>query len=360
MNNVKLKRLTTLLLSTTVLVSPISYADKGQTASSSPSFAADFHPGLNFGGFGGGKCQATKTPVIFIHGAATTSSNWLVKPTGPNLAPNATSVYQTFKDNGYNDCELFAVTYTSHEEQVYPEKNQQQVEKYNLLYDFIRRVRQYSNKSQVDIVAYSQGVSLALATFEYKSAWGYVRRFVNIAGPMRGLPACKGVGPADDKFPICHAQSLENAFVFGLFPSEDSWNGYNEWTSDSGQKSLRAMPKHEPQVQFYTIDAGNQDATLCPSVDKHDCALNATFTNSKNVLAQLNIGEGSKATQSAITQNKEGSQSLGGDKDGVGHYRVMTNAGSIVLNMLTSECQGADCAKGYHGSVVDQTKISTP
>ena len=31
-------------------------------------YAGGFNPGVGYGGFGGGTCTATKTPVVFIHG----------------------------------------------------------------------------------------------------------------------------------------------------------------------------------------------------------------------------------------------------------------------------------------------------
>lgn len=31
-------------------------------------YGGTFNPGIGYGGFGGGSCTATKTPVIFVHG----------------------------------------------------------------------------------------------------------------------------------------------------------------------------------------------------------------------------------------------------------------------------------------------------
>ena len=73
----------------------------------SNQFAGGFSPAnAPDGGFGGGNCVATRTPVIFVHGNRV-NATFFAKPT-TNGTP---SVYDTLKAAGYNDCELFGITY---------------------------------------------------------------------------------------------------------------------------------------------------------------------------------------------------------------------------------------------------------
>src|SRR3954465_14053033 len=39
-------------------------------------YAGTFDPKVGYGGFGGGACRATKTPVVFIHGNGDRAINW--------------------------------------------------------------------------------------------------------------------------------------------------------------------------------------------------------------------------------------------------------------------------------------------
>ena len=74
-------------------------------------FDGGFDPQTGFGGFGGGTCRASRTPVIFIHGNGDRAVNW-DSPAKHNKTLSR-SVYQEFKARGYNDCELFGITYLS-------------------------------------------------------------------------------------------------------------------------------------------------------------------------------------------------------------------------------------------------------
>lgn len=70
-------------------------------------FAGGFNPSnAPDGGFGGGTCAASRTPVIFVHGNSV-NATFFAKPT-TNGAP---TVYATLKAAGYNDCELFGITW---------------------------------------------------------------------------------------------------------------------------------------------------------------------------------------------------------------------------------------------------------
>src|SRR3954466_4181756 len=78
-------------------------------------FDGGFDPKVGHGGFGGGACRATKTPVVFIHGNGDRAINWAspVVGTVQGHVPPTRSVYDEFKHQGYNDCELFGITYLS-------------------------------------------------------------------------------------------------------------------------------------------------------------------------------------------------------------------------------------------------------
>src|SRR5450759_867755 len=90
---------------------------KGVCGGEANQYAGGFNPGTGFGCFGGGKCKATKTPVIFIHGNGDNATSWDAPPgdvAGFETPPR--SAYAEMKVRGYNDCELFGVTYLSDDE----------------------------------------------------------------------------------------------------------------------------------------------------------------------------------------------------------------------------------------------------
>jgi hypothetical protein len=68
------------------------------------------------------------------------------------------SVYDEFKARGYNDCELFGVTYLSPDERKSPQSNYHRPETYRIILAFINAVKANTGQSQVDIVAHSLGV----------------------------------------------------------------------------------------------------------------------------------------------------------------------------------------------------------
>jgi hypothetical protein len=96
-----------------------SRSRKGSNPASDVQYAGTFDPKVGYGGFGGGACRATKTPVVFIHGNGDRAINWAspVVGTVEGYVPPKRSVYDEFKRRGYNDCELFGVTYLSRDEQ---------------------------------------------------------------------------------------------------------------------------------------------------------------------------------------------------------------------------------------------------
>jgi hypothetical protein len=56
------------------------------------------------------------------------------------------------------------------------------------------------------------------------------------------------------------------------------------------------------------------------------------------VIAQLDVGQGEPTV-------------VIGDDDstGVGHFRARSNAGPLLVNMLTTSCAGASCCTSYAG-----------
>jgi pimeloyl-ACP methyl ester carboxylesterase len=317
-------------------------------------YAGGFSPGVGYGGFGGGACSATKTPVIFVHGNADRAISWDA-PTGqvPGYTQAPRSVYDEFKARGYNDCELFGVTWLSATEQADSEaaRNYHQSSKYQLLKTFIDKVKAYTGKTQVDIVSHSMGVSLSLATIRYYGIQGSVRKFVGIAGGLRGLNSCYYTGYANASAPTCGSQNVYDANIFGFFPEGLYWGTYvnNDWTGTGNNLSLRDQPYYNTGISYYTLRAGQRDQVLCSTTTGWDtCGDSARFNSYTNVKSQLNVGAGSYATQYDWDWNDGYPTNLaGGDKDGVGHFRAKNNTGVILYNMLSGTCTGTGCASGY-------------
>lgn len=322
-----------------------------------------FNPRVGFGGFGGGNCRAVRTPVIFIHGNGDRATNWDSPVAAPAGGKNALtrSVYQEFKARGYNDCELFGITYLSAQEQSSPQTNYHKPEKYDILIRFIEAVKNHTGKEQVDIVAHSLGVSMSIAALTYqdnlhqgKNGWKSIRRFVNIAGGLSGLPSCLDAGFSNPYISTCGSQNVFNKYIFGFYPDSRSPAGFNNWTGALGELSLRRAPLYHPSVYFYTIHAGLHDQIHCSTARKHKgCDHGALFDRSANVRAQLNIGAGTKARKMNIDfTNWRPTSASGGDADGVGHFKARNNAGQIIYKMLNSDCKGIACRDSYTGGPV--------
>ena len=292
-----------------------------------------------FGGFGGGDCKATRIPVVFIHGNADRAISWDADIVGPvEQYPRVQrSVYDELKARGYNDCELFGITYLSAEQRKAPESNYHRPETYRAILAFINAVKANTGQPRVDIVAHSLGVSMTLAALTWsderskqKKAWNGVRRFVNIAGGLHGLDACRQVGFANPMVPTCGSQNLGDRYVFGFYPDAGIGLGRNAWTAAGGPSSLRHMPAAHPTVDFYTIHAGEHDQIHCTASSAKSCAKGALFSPGPNVRAQLDVGAGS-----------------GGDAGGIGHFKARNHSGAIIYQMLNSECRGLDCKGSY-------------
>jgi pimeloyl-ACP methyl ester carboxylesterase len=320
-------------------------------------YAGNFDPKVGRGGFGGGQCTATRTPIVFIHGNADGAISWDSPIDGAvaGYTPPARSVYDEFRERGYNDCEMFGVTYLDKTEQDNPASNYHRPGKYMVVVEFINAVKAYTGKDKVDLVTHSLGASMSLAALTYHNAWGSVRRFVNIAGGIRGLNSCLAVGPFSAT-PTCNAESPSNPNEFGFYPA--SFFGWNSWTGSLDKHSMRLAPKNHPEILFYTLHAGQNDEIHCSSAQGwDDCARGALFERAPNVRAQLNLGAGSIAAQLDWNYS-DGSpwNQRGGDTDGIGHYKVRNNAGQVLFTMLTTDCTGLACKGDYAGGPVDAEK----
>lgn len=316
-------------------------------------FSANFSPATGYGGFGGGDCSASKTPVIFVHGNGDSAISLAMPPakvTGYPLAAN--SVYAELKAQGYRDCELFGITYLTETERAAPQNNYHSASKYAILQSFIERVKSYTGKTQVDIVAHSMGVSMALASLHYHNSWASVRRFINLAGGLRGLASCYQTGYANALAPTCGSQNLFDSSSFGFFPEGwyyGSWVA-NNWTGTGTTNSMRDMPGRHSAVQFYTLAAGFKDQVACSTSSfTATCDLGAKFSSAANVKAQLNLGAGNNAAQVDWNWADGIPYNLGGGdtSNGVGHFRVKNNSGAVIARMLLGNCSGLDCAATY-------------
>ncbi len=286
------------------------------TDAGGPKLGGGFAPDAGFGGFGGGDCIASRTPIVFIHGNSDDASVWS-KPAS-NGAP---SVLATFAAAGYRPCELFGVTWLSASEQAAPLMNFHDTARAEIVRTFLNEVRAYTQHAQVDVVAHSMGVTVALHALEGANQPAGLRRFVAIAGGLQGLSACLSIGPANPLSPTCGAQSLLDSNTFGFYPSANA-------RMEAG--GFRARPG-SINASFYSIRAGASDEILCPSCGS------ALFSAASNVIAQLDVGQGSP--------------SVSGDDDstGVGHFRARSDSGVLLKNFLTTNCAGAACCVGTSG-----------
>jgi hypothetical protein len=293
---------------------------------------------------------------VFIHGNGDNATSWDAPPgavTDYDTAPH--SVYAELKARGYNDCELFGITYLTETERELENvgKNYHRLSKYYILKKFINAVKAYTGKSKVDIVAHSLGVTQALATIHYYQLGSSVRRFINIAGGLKGLYTCYLTGFDNPLTPTCNAQSLTNSNTFGFFP--EGFYGViwvtNNWTGSGTSKSLRQAPKYLTTTRFYTISASNNDEIICStSAFWFDCNQLSKFDAAPNVRAQINVGAGEYASEVDLDWSDYSPFNLmGGDSsNGVGHFRSKDNTGSIIQRMLLTDCTGMDCASDYN------------
>jgi pimeloyl-ACP methyl ester carboxylesterase len=306
-------------------------------------FAGGFAPAnAPWGGFGGGSCTAVRTPVVFVHGNGDEARNWDYPP-----STGVASVYDAFRAAGYNDCELFGVNWLSSSARSNPQLNYHTASKAALVRDFVNAVKSYTGKTQVDVVAHSMGVSVALHALDYGSQWGSVRRFLSISGGLRGLASCGWVGYANPAATTCGSQNVFDSQVFGFFPHLLG----GAWNPRLGEGGFRDRPSGK-SARFYGLRAGYHDQVLCSTLSSYvGCDQSAVFDAYSNVRAQLHVGDGSTAAQLDYDfSDWTPYNAAGGDLDGVGHFRAKNNTGRVQVNMLTSECTGTGCCSGYAGS----------
>ena len=305
-------------------VSEIASGDDDEAAtSSSAKFAGGFTPShAPYGGFGGAsRCTASRTPVVFLHGNGEGTADWF-RP----ASDGGPSVPARFAAAGYRGCELFGVTWLSSAARAQRTMNTHDAGKADLVAGFVADVLRYTGAARVDLVGHSMGVTVGLHAADRGQLWGRLRRFVSIAGGLRGLDSCLPWGTANPLLPACWAQAVYDPDLFGFYPA------FNPRLEAGG---FRARPAQHPNVQFASIRAGASDEILCPSCGS------ALFDAAPNLVAQLDVGVGRPA---------EGDHD---DTSGVGHLRARRDTGVIQVNLLTTSCAGAACCAGYTGRCGD-------
>lgn len=302
-------------------------------------FAGGFQPSnAPWGGFGGGSCSASRAPVVFLHGNGDEARNWDF-PTSTGVA----SVYDQFRASGYNDCELFGINWLSPAERAAPSLNFHQPSKADLIADFLWDVRAYTGAAQVDVVAHSLGATMGLFAIEEGNLWSSTRRYIGIAGGLRGLAACAWVGNANPLATTCGSQNVFDSRIFGLYPH--SWWSWNPRLGNGG---FRDDPAGKSTL-FYSLGADIHDQVLCGTASSvAGCGSSARFDSRSNVRSQLDVGHGTSAVGLDFDLADWTIFNLaGGDADGVGHFRSKNNTGRIQVNMLTTSCTGTGCCSGY-------------
>lgn len=283
-----------------------------QALSFGGSFSSRHAP---WGGFGGGACTARRTPVVFLHGNGEDATTWFRR-----ASDGGPSVVETFRAAGYSPCELFGLTYLSPAQQAWKEGNTHDAAKAARVAGFLDDVRRYTRQQRLDVIGHSLGVTVALHALERAHGFGGVRRFVAIAGGLRGLASCLSVGFANPAIPACGSQNVFDPDLFGFHP-------LGNWRMEPG--GFRDLPLREPGTTFYSLRAGESDEILCPSCES------ALFVGPAR--AQLDVGQGHPVEQGHD------------DSTGVGHLRARSDTGAIQVNMLSSDCVGAECCRSYGG-----------
>ncbi|MEW6732444.1 MAG: lipase [Acidobacteriota bacterium] len=302
-------------------------------------FAGGFSPrNAPYGGFGGGNCVCNKTPIIFIHGNGDEAKNWDYP-----ASTDVLSVYDQFKNAGYNDCELFGINWLSASERAAAPYNYHQSSKAVIIRDFINDVKAYTGKSQVDVITHSMGVTVGIHGIDYGNLWGSIRKFIGISAALRGLSSCYWAGYANPYIPTCGSQNIYSANIFGFYP-----HIYPAYNPKMGNGGYRDKPSGKTTI-FYTIRAGYHDQITCSTTSFYNgCGDTSRFDEYSNVKSQLNVGRGSTAAQIDYDfSDWSAYNTSGGDLDGVGHFRAKNNTGIIQRNMIITECTGTNCCAGY-------------
>jgi hypothetical protein len=248
--------------------------------------------------------------VIFVHGN-TVNASYIARPSSTGVP----SVYDTLKAAGYNDCELFGVTYLSTSQQADEPGNFHTATKAGYIRDFINDVKRYTGKSKVNILAHSMGVTVALHGITFGNLWSSIDTFVNVAGGLRGLSTCLEVGFANPAFPTCGSQNVFDSNTFGFWP-DGAAGAANPRTGTSASVGFRNEPARRTGVRFFTISGGDADEIVG--------GVQCQFTSSAQLKAQLNVE--------------------------IDHLDTFSNTGAIMVTMLGSACTGTACCAGYAAS----------
>jgi pimeloyl-ACP methyl ester carboxylesterase len=143
-------------------------------------YPADFEPPISnstnrpMPGFGGSG-PVTRTPMIFIHGNGSSAGHWL-------------PVREHFKSRGYQESELWAMTYGWNNARYY--------DSHSLSVPSIERivnsVTDYLSKKsgrkihQVDLMGHSLGVTVVREWMKQTNSWHRVRSYIGAAGGNQG------------------------------------------------------------------------------------------------------------------------------------------------------------------------------
>ena len=205
---------------------------------------------------------AAATPVVFVHGNGDNAQTW-------------DDVITSYRAAGYVPENLTAITYLSEEQQASPRGNLHTQEQSELVARALEAVG-----PRVDVVAHSLGVTTALHAIESFGLWPRIRKFVGIAGALRGLSSCLAASPWFPNPPTCLGQDPWDPDRFGFHPF------FNPLMATNG---FRAMPKSAPSTSFYVIHAGADDEITCSTGWGCDTSL---FEPAPNVLEQVQVEGG--------------------------------------------------------------------
>lgn len=278
-------------------------------------FSGGFAPrDAPYGGFGGGKCQARRTPVVFLAGNGDHAAIWSRK-----ASTGKASALSTLRAAGWNACELFGLEWLSPSDLATPQLVFHTGRRAARVRAFLADVRHYTGFAQLDVVAHSMGATLALHALEEPAQSAGVRRIVLISAGLRGLASCLAAGPMNPLATTCGSESFFDPDVFGFYPLQNprmEAGGFRDRATAGGP-------------DWYVIHAGTSDEYLCPS-----CGT-ALPDPSPQVKARLDVGQGHPL--STLT---------GDETSGVGHYRARSNSGPLLVNMLGAGCTDGACCTG--------------
>uniref|UniRef100_A0AC35TKJ3 Lipase n=1 Tax=Rhabditophanes sp. KR3021 TaxID=114890 RepID=A0AC35TKJ3_9BILA len=171
------------------------------------------------GSFGGKQhdfVSVQNTPVVFIHG---NSDGALAD--GKPMGTGWTSSITYFMTKGYTSAELFSFTWGKDRNLGNAGSRTHDCDTLVRLRKFIDAVMQYTNKTQINIISHSMGVTLGRGLIRGqicnlgKSIEDKINVFIGIAGGCYGLCACSGA--ASNIYPSCGKDT-------GFFPGNSCGN----------------------------------------------------------------------------------------------------------------------------------------